>query len=425
MLNFDERTGSRTDVDYPPTPVPHWYRDAKVGIMIHWGIYSIPAWAVTSDERFSAEEEYAFHRYAEWYGNTVRIPGSPTALLHRARYGQRSYEDLLDLWTINDDAVSDMIDLAVAAGAQYVVPTTKHHDGLCLWDTQTTQFSTVHRGPHRDLIAEFAQATRCAGLRLGLYFSGALDWHVSDFGPITSDEELFQFRRNDAEFAQYATAQIRELINQYSPDYLWNDIDWPDGGKGEEPYGLAQLFTYYLSHVPHGLINDRWGVPAQGVLTREYRDVDAMMERPWEAVRGLGRSFGYNADEDVSLSLSGPDLVRYLVDVVAKNGNLLINIGPRADGTIPEVQRNSLEYMGRWLKIYGEAIYDTRPWGPGVIEGRYYTQPASANGSNDVVYLLHETGQDIVLPEQLRNHKITRLGDPSENWPITVAKLEK
>lgn len=97
--------------------------------------------------------------------------------------------------------------------------------------------------------------------------------------------------------------------------------------------------------MPHGLINDRWGVPAQGVLTREYRDVDAMMERPWEAVRGLGRSFGYNADEDVSLSLSNSDLVRYLVDVVAKNGNLLINIYPRADGTIPEVQRNSLEYI--------------------------------------------------------------------------------
>lgn len=153
MLNFDERVGNRTDITYPPTPVPQWYRDAKVGIMIHWGIYSIPAWAVTSDEQFSAAEEYAFHRYAEWYGNTVRIPGSPTALLHRARYGQRTYEDLLDMWNINDDAVTDIVKLAVASGARYLVPTTKHHDGLCLWDSATTDFSTVHRGPHRDLIS--------------------------------------------------------------------------------------------------------------------------------------------------------------------------------------------------------------------------------------------------------------------------------
>lgn len=225
MLNFDERVGNRTDITYPPTPVPHWYRDAKVGIMIHWGIYSIPAWAVTSDERFNADEEYAFHRYAEWYGNTVRIPGSPTALLHRARYGQRNYEDLLDLWTINDNAVSDMVDLAVAAGAHYVVPTTKHHDGLCLWDTQTTQFSTVRRTVSRSYCRVCTRYPACRLASWTLFFRRP-GLACQRFQPITSDEELFRFRRNDAEFAQYATAQIRELIDQYSPDYLWNDIDY-------------------------------------------------------------------------------------------------------------------------------------------------------------------------------------------------------
>ncbi|WP_216402683.1 alpha-L-fucosidase [Arcanobacterium phocae] len=421
MLNFDERVGNRQDVSYPPTPVPQWYRDAKVGLMIHWGIYSIPAWAVTSDEHFSLAEEYAFHRYAEWYGNTVRIPGSPTALLHRARYGQRSYEDLVDIWQIRDDAVANMVNLAVRAGARYVVPTTKHHDGLCLWNTQTTDFSTVKRGPGVDIIGQYGHAVRQAGLRLGLYFSGALDWHASNFGPITSDNELFAFRRNDPDFAQYAATQLRELIDIYHPDYIWNDIDWPDGGKGPEPYGLSALFTQFFQTVPNGVINDRWGVQAQGVLTREYRDVLGVMDRPWEAVRGLGKSFGYNADEDVSVMLSGPDLVRYLVDVVAKNGNLLINIGPKADGTVPDIQQQSLEYMGQWLRVFGEGIYGTRPWGPGLLDGCYFT---CSTGADDVVYVLYEPDREVVLPEKLRDRKIIPLGSgDGMQWPIVVAKL--
>lgn len=418
MLNFDERQGDRTDVAYPDTTVPEWFQDAKVGLMIHWGIYSIPAWAVTSDERFSAAEEYAFHRYAEWYGNTVRIPGSPTALLHRARYGSVAYEDLVDRWQIRSGAVEGMVALASAAGARYVVPTTKHHDGLCLWDTQTTSFSTVRRGPHMDLIEDFARSVRAEGLRLGLYFSGALDWHVSDFGPITSDEELFAFRRNDAEFSQYAATQLRELIDHYSPDYVWNDIDWPDGGKGHEDYGLASLFTHYFAKVPHGTINDRWGVPAQGVITREYRDVAGVMDRPWEAVRGIGRSFGYNADEAESVSLSGADLIRYLVDVVAKNGNLLINIGPRADGSIPDVQRRALQEMGEWLDIFGEAIYSTRPWEPGTLGDCYFTQP---KGNPDVVYMLQRPENPRVVPAELEDWHFEWIG--SHDQPIVVGKF--
>lgn len=169
MLNFDERQGDRTDVAYPDTTVPEWFQDAKVGLMIHWGIYSIPAWAVTSDERFSAAEEYAFHRYAEWYGNTVRIPGSPTALLHRARYGSVAYEDLVDRWQIRSGAVEGMVALASAAGARYVVPTTKHHDGLCLWDTQTTSFP-LFAGPSHGSDRGFCSICACGGATAGALF---------------------------------------------------------------------------------------------------------------------------------------------------------------------------------------------------------------------------------------------------------------
>ncbi|WP_246099913.1 alpha-L-fucosidase [Tessaracoccus rhinocerotis] len=158
--------------------------------------------------------------------------------------------------------------VAPARGARYVFPTTKHHDGFCLWDTATTRFRTAHRGPKHDLIAEIHDAVRAAGARFGVYFSGALDWHVSDLPPIQSDRDLFTLRRNDAEFSRYSTAQLDELIERFQPEVLWNDIEWPDGGKGGEDYALAAVFREYLRQVPDGVVNDRWGVPAHGFLTR-------------------------------------------------------------------------------------------------------------------------------------------------------------
>ncbi|PMC75989.1 alpha-L-fucosidase [Brachybacterium sp. UMB0905] len=367
MIRFDGRQGPADAAPasaYPDPVIPNWYRDAKLGIFVHWGLYSVPAWADVLDRRaVTAENAYARHQYAEWYANTVRIEGSPTRERHERIYGLgHSYEDFADEWHPADGAVAGIVDLARRAGAGYIVPTSKHHDGFCLWDSSTTPFTAARRGPGRDLLAEFRDAAAASGLRLGLYYSGALDWHVSDFPPLTSNEELFALRRNDSSFASFAAAQLRELIAGYSPAILWNDIEWPDAGKHEGPDSLPQLLHEHLAAVPDGLINDRWGSPVNGVLTREYDDITAVQEEVFESTRGLGLSFGYNADESSEHSLDGAGVIRLLADVVSKNGNLLLNVGPRADGSVPELQVAALEQLGAWMERHGDAIRGTRPW---------------------------------------------------------------
>ena len=391
MISFDDRNGpadAAPATAYPDLTVPGWYRDAKLGLFVHWGLYSVPAWADVLDRRdVTAETAYARHQYAEWYANTVRIAGSPTRERHERLYGVgHSYEDFADDWHPAPDAVAGIVDLAGRAGARYVVPTTKHHDGFCLWDSATTPFTAARRGPGRDLIAEVAAAVRGAGLRLGLYYSGAHDWHASEFPPLTSHDDLFALRRNDEEFAAFTAAQLRELIDGFSPDLLWNDIDWPDAGKADGPDALQELFREHLAAVPDGLVNDRWGVPVRGVLTREYQDITEVQQEVFESTRGLGLSFGYNADESAEHALDGTALIRLLADVVSKNGNLLINVGPRADGSIPDLQRSALTELGEWLGRLGTAIYGTRPWFHEAVrtppEGVRFTLGPAADGND-------------------------------------------
>ncbi|WP_217183696.1 alpha-L-fucosidase [Streptomyces sp. AC495_CC817] len=406
MMNFEKRTGpdfGSAAPTYPVNGVPEWYRDAKLGFFVHWGLYSVPAWAVQHGEGVDipTEDAYAWHQYAEWYGNTVRIAGSPTWERHQSLYGPgTSYEDLADLWDASAFDADAFVGELVGAGAKYVVPTTKHHEGFCLWDTGTTGFNSVARGPRRDLISEFHDATRRAGARFGVYYSGALDWHVSDFPAIESDTDLFRFRRNDEHYSRYATAQLEELVERFAPDLLWNDIDWPDGGKGAEEFGVAATLARYFSAVPHGVVNDRWGVPYHGFLTREYTHVDEIIPQPWESTRGLGYSFGYNSAEDERQTLSGPALIRMLVDVVSKNGNLLINVGPDAAGRIPELQRQTMRELGSWLRENGDAVYGTRPWvrfGESTGEPRRYTR---SNGGVHVHALDPAVGS-LLLPGEL------------------------
>jgi alpha-L-fucosidase len=411
MISFDDRhgpDGAAPASAYPQLTVPDWYRDAKLGIFVHWGLYSVPAWADVLDRSdVTPDTAYARHQYAEWYANTVRIEGSPTRERHERQYGLgRSYEDFADDWQPAQGAVEGIVDLARRAGAGYLVPTTKHHDGFCLWDSATTPFTAARRGPRRDLIAEFASATRAAGMRLGLYYSGALDWHVSDFPPLTSNDDLFALRRNDAAFAGYAATQLRELIERFAPDILWNDIDWPDAGKHEGLDSLAQLFREHLVAVPDGLVDDRWGVPARGVLTREYQDIDAVQDEVFEATRGLGLSFGYNAEESAEHALDGAALIRLLVDVVSKNGNLLINVGPRADGSIPELQSTALEELGEWLAEHGAALRGTRPWFHEAVRvppaGVRFTRGRAADGTEVLnVLLLDPAAGEVALDPQV------------------------
>jgi alpha-L-fucosidase len=349
-------------------PLPQWFAQARLGIFIHWGPYSVPAWAEpTGALGVVPETEWFTHNaYAEWYHNTIRIPGSPASKHHQQLYGGAPYDDFLDAWTASSFDPQDWARLFAAAGAEYVIPTSKHHDGVALWDAPGTGArNTVYRGPRRDLISEIASAVRAEGLRFGVYYSGGLDWSIANPPPITSAAGIRDSRPVDAAYNTYAYLHVHDLVTRYAPDVLWNDIDWPDAGKRGGSYSLHALFEGYYRAVPDGVVNDRWGATHWDFRTSEY-EAGRENERagPWENCRGIGFSFGYNQVEDENQSLSGYQLAKYLTDVVSRGGRLLLNVGPTAQGSIPPVQRRALEGLSRWMVKMGPILRESSPISP-------------------------------------------------------------
>ena len=345
-------------------PLPDWFAKAKFGIFIHWGAYSVPAWAEpigALGEIADDDTWFAHNPYAEWYFNTIRIEGSPAQAHHREQYGNAPYDEFLDQWKAEQFDPAAWAKLFADAGADYVVPTTKHHDGIALWDAPGTGLrNTVRRGPQRDLIGAIADAVRAEGLRFGVYYSGGLDWSVTDFPPHRSGEQVHSLRPNDAAYHYYALAHVRDLIDRYRPDVLWNDIEWPDAGKHRGPDGLYELFENYYAANPEGVVNDRWGDTHYDFATTEY---SAMSENEakevWENNRGLGWSFGFNRLESPKEILDSERLAKHWIDVVGKGGRLLINVGPTAEGVIPELQQQSLRGFGEWKRTLADAAEAT------------------------------------------------------------------
>lgn len=344
-------------------PLPEWFRRAKLGFFLHWGPYSVPAWGEPVAElgEIPPLEWFRHNPYAEWYYNTIRLEGSPARAHHDEVYGGGAYDDFLDAWKAEhfdaDQAASEL----AAAGGSYVMLTTKHHDGVCLWDAPGTgDRNTVARGPHRDLVREWAEAARRSGMRFGTYYSGGLDWHVRPTDPIglRDDWEITE-RPLDLEYAAYAAGHLRDLVARYRPDVLWNDINWPDEGKDFGPDGIGTVFEEYYAAKPDGVVNDRWEVPHADYYTSEYQHLRSREEaEQWEHCRGLGLSFGYNAVEGKEHSLSPLEATKHLVDVVWRGGRLLLGVGPMADGRLPEWQSEILRGIGRWMQVAGDLLPD-------------------------------------------------------------------
>lgn len=348
-------------------PTPEWFRDTPFGIFIHWGAYSVAAWAEPTGELGTVDDDtqwYTHNPYSEWYYNTIRIGGSPAQDHHREAFGAADYDVLLDLWRAERFDAEALMDLVAGAGADYVVPTTKHHDGITLWDAPGTGTrNTVHRGPRRDLVGEIGVAARKRGIRFGVYYSGGLDWHVRPMPPhLTHASVQDTGRPKDAEYARYAEAQVRDLVDRYNPVVLWNDIEWPDDGKHFGEDGLGTLFEHFYTVCPDGVVNDRWGRTHHDYSTSEYQhSLSSESEDEWENCRGIGLSFGYNQVEGPEHSLDGAGIARHLADVVSRGGRLLLNIGPRADGTLPELQARALTRMGEWMQIAKPTLVGAAP----------------------------------------------------------------
>lgn len=338
--------------------IPAWYQDCKLGIFIHWGLYSVPAFATPTAElgTVSDEEWYSHNPYAEWYYNSLNIGRGATYEHHQKTYGRQfQYEDFADLWKAENFKPEEWAALFKEAGAGYVVMVTKHHDGFCLFPSQYTDYNAVRRGPKQDLVGALTAAVRARGMKMGLYYSGILDWRFAH-EPIGTDAQLKYNGSPTYEYADYAYKQALELIDRYHPAVFWNDIGWPYAGEQQLPY----LFSHYYNTCEDGVVDDRFNGLWHDFSTKEYQHGQATRAEKWEMCRGLGLSFGYNAMEGAEHILSVPQLVSLLVSTVANNGNLLINVGPQADGTIPAIQAERLRGLGQWIAVNGEAIYGTR-----------------------------------------------------------------
>jgi alpha-L-fucosidase len=394
---------------YEPNPqsirqhvAPAWYHDAKFGIFIHWGPFSIPAYAPLGHgdiNKLMVEEGYAsFFKnipYSEWYVNSVRIKGSPVYEHHRRTYGEgASYFDFAPQFKQASAGwrAEPWADLFRDAGARYVVLVTKHMDGFLMWPSRTPNYAIPDYHMDRDVVGELTAAVKARDMRMGFYYSSALDQSFTT-KPMTDIAGLFsEGGPIDQRYAQYQFGHWHELMERYDPSILWGDIAYPPGTN------VYQLFADFYNHCAEGVVNDRWGQfplwahrllrtrPGRALLnsystrvlqqgntgnvqpphydfrTPEFAVMHDINPVKWETCRGMGHGFGYNREEADDDYIKLPELIRLLVDIVSKNGNLLLNVGPMPDGTIPEVQADLLRGAGAWLKTYGEAIYGTRPW---------------------------------------------------------------
>lgn len=359
---------ARSPGTYEPTweslkkhPLPDWFQNAKLGIFIHWGLYSVPAWAPPSGElgKVDMNKWFTANPYAEWYLNTLRITDSPTYKHHVETYGKDfDYYDFIPKF--NQEVVKwdpdSWAKLFRKVGARYAVLTTKHHDGFTLWPSSVKnpkRSGTISAS--RDLVGDLTEAVRAQGLKMGLYYSGGLDWTFTS-EPIKTVPDLMRMVPQSEEYARYADAHWRELMDRYKPAVLWNDINYPKAGE------IPQLFAQYYNANPEGIINNRFGAPFADFTTPEYAKYDKITEKKWESCRGLGFSFGYNQVEGPEQVIAADKLIALLIDIVSKNGNLLLNVGPKPDGTISAIQLDRLQKLGDWLAVNGEGIFDTRPW---------------------------------------------------------------
>lgn len=342
-------------------PVPSWFEDARFGIFIHWGLYSVPAYSPTERDSVGIYDRYAEHYWRRW--------AEPTSTTHFFKkfhdrvYGPDfKYQDFVRDFKAELYEPAEWAKLFKDAGAKYVVLTSKHHEGFALWPSRLAwNWNAVDVGPHRDLLGDLTTAVREEGLKMGYYYS-LLEW----YHPLYKKETIGQYVDG------HMIPQMKELVTAYKPDIFWTDGEWDYPSDILKSTHFLQWLFNESPVKDQVVVNDRWGKETRskhgGFYTTEYDLVHSgnaegmKFERPWEECRGIGGSFGYNRKENLEDYASSEELVHILINKVGRGGNLLLNIGPTADGRIPVIMQQRLLDMGAWLKVNGEAIYGTRSW---------------------------------------------------------------
>ncbi|MBU6400498.1 MAG: alpha-L-fucosidase [Verrucomicrobia bacterium] len=374
--------------------VPEWYLDAKFGIFIHWGVYSVPAFG------------------SEWYPRKMYQPGSPEFNHHLETYGPQSkfgYKDFIPRFKGERYDPTHWAKLFKAAGAKFVVPVAEHHDGFAMYDSALTSWCAAKMGPKRDVLGELARALRKQGLVFGLSSHRAEHWWFYDggrkfdsdvrdpryaglYGPARDQKASeAQITPPDAAFLEDWLARCCELVDKYHPQLVW--FDWWIGQPAFKPY-LQKFAAYYYDRgfawrrgVAINYKNNAFPSRA-AVLDIERGQLTRIRPLFWQTDTAIAKnSWGYVEHQDYK---STGEIIDDLVDIVSKNGALLLNIGPKSDGTIPEPEESVLREIGRWLAVNGEGIYRTRPW---VVYGEGPTQVVG--GSFNDTKREPFTGQDL------------------------------
>jgi alpha-L-fucosidase len=360
MLTMRQLNGQTYQPNWPSVDTretPAWWSNAKFGIFIHWGPYSVPAYAPVD------EVEGVYEKYAEHYENRLISKNKLFMDYHRRTYGENfTYQDFAPMFRAEHFNPSQWAALFKKAGAKYVVLTSKHHDGFCLWPSvYSPKWNSVAIGAHRDLAGELSSAVKNAGLHMGFYYS-LLEWSH----PLYKKESIDQW------VDQHMLPQMKELVNAYKPEVIFSDGEWD---YSSDTLKSAEFLAWLYNESPVKktvVVNDRWGQETRskhgGYYTTEYdlvhdqKGIGDQAAHPWEESRGIGTSYGYNRFETTDHYFSSKQLIDLLIDKVSNGGNLLLNVGPTADGMIPVIMQERLLDMGNWLAVNGEAIYDTQAW---------------------------------------------------------------
>ena len=383
--------------------IPEWFSDAKLGIFIHWGPYSVPAFGSEWYPRYMYQDSVIWDGTGEvtqlgpsWvYNHHLKTFGHP---------GEFGYKDFIPMSKAENFNAGDWMDIFVKAGAKYVVPVAEHHDAFAMYHSNFTRWNAVNMGPERDVLEELMQAGRDRGLKVGASSHFAFNWDYFHKKPgfdtsLPEFAELYgrphePYTPADQEFLDLWWNRTKDIIDNYRPDILWFDfvID-----REEYRTYHPKLAAYYYNK---GLEWDKEVVlqnknfndfesfpPGTNVLDLERGKMADIYKYPWQTDTSIGKnSWSYVSNWD---SKSANTIVDDLIDVVSKNGNLLLNVGPKADGTIPEDQKEVLLALGDWLAVNGKAIYNTRPWkiygeGPTAVASGHHSESSNkAFTSND------------------------------------------
>lgn len=418
LLSFSFLSVGLAQKKYDPTwesidsrPIPSWFTDAKFGIFIHWGLYSVPAWGPVG------KEWPVYSKYAEWYWYRMQSDSSKVGdafrNFHTKTYGPNfRYQDFANSFKAELFNPAQWADLFAASGAKYVVLTSKHHEGFTLWPSKESwNWNAVDVGPHRDLAGDLSKAVKNKGLHMGFYYS-LYEW----YNPL--------YHTNvDRYVDEHMLPQLKDLVTRYSPDVVWTDGEWEHPSSVWKSTGFLS-WLYNESPVKETVVvNDRWGKETRskhgGYYTTEYdligdvNSKETKIAHPWEECRGIGGSFGYNRAETLREYETSASLVHLLIERVAKGGNLLLDIGPAADGTIPVVMQQRLTDMGRWLRTNGEAIYGTKEWNKAPQVAKEATQFYTQKGKDLYVLCTTYPVAPVVVENIGSPKSVSLLGSPT------------